>query len=58
MSKALQERRPVMIAPAASIADSLANVIASNNAYNIIRGYLDRMVRLIISDSPLLGILR
>ncbi|XP_075983189.1 uncharacterized protein LOC142981277 [Anticarsia gemmatalis] len=44
MTKALQEKKPVMIQINPTIADSLANIIASNNAFNIVRGYLDRMI--------------
>ncbi|XP_022817783.1 uncharacterized protein LOC111350432 [Spodoptera litura] len=44
MTKALQEKKPVMIQQNPTIADSLCSVIASNNAFNIIRGYLDRMI--------------
>ncbi|XP_047033517.1 uncharacterized protein LOC124640004 [Helicoverpa zea] len=44
MTRALQEKKPVMIQQNPTIADSLCSVIASNNAFNIIRGYLDRMI--------------
>ncbi|CAG4957492.1 unnamed protein product [Colias eurytheme] len=44
MTKALQEKRPVPIQLKQNIADSLSEVIASNNAFNIIRGFLDKMI--------------
>ncbi|XP_026743290.1 uncharacterized protein LOC113504968 isoform X2 [Trichoplusia ni] len=44
MTKALQEKKPVMIQLNPTIADSLSTIIASNNAFNIVRGYLDRMI--------------
>lgn len=47
MTRALQEKKPVIIQMHPTIADSAASLIASNNAYHIVRGYLDRMVRLL-----------
>ncbi|KAI8424952.1 hypothetical protein MSG28_006864 [Choristoneura fumiferana] len=44
MSRAVQEKKPVMIQAQPSVADSLSAPIASNNAYNIVRGYLDKMI--------------
>ncbi|CAB3249276.1 unnamed protein product [Arctia plantaginis] len=44
MTKALQEKKPTMIQPNSTVADSLTNTIISNNAFNIIRGYIDRMI--------------
>ncbi|CAD0203965.1 unnamed protein product [Chrysodeixis includens] len=44
MTKALQEKKPVMIQLYPTMADSLSSIIASNNAFNIVRGYLDRMI--------------
>lgn len=44
VTRALQEKKPVMIQMNPTIADSAASLIASNNAYHIIRGYLDRMI--------------
>ncbi|XP_028176540.1 uncharacterized protein LOC114364549 [Ostrinia furnacalis] len=44
MTKAIQEKKPVMIQMTPSIADSLGKIIASNNAFNIIKGYLDKMI--------------
>ncbi|KAJ0173572.1 hypothetical protein K1T71_010721 [Dendrolimus kikuchii] len=44
MTKALHEKKPVMITPNPTVADSLSAFIASNNAYNIIKAYLDRMI--------------
>lgn len=44
MTRALQEKKPVMVQLNATIADSLANNIAGMNAFNVIKGYLDRIV--------------
>ncbi|KAL0869047.1 hypothetical protein ABMA27_007364 [Loxostege sticticalis] len=44
MTKALQEKKPVMIQMTHTIADSLSKIIASTNAFNINRGYLDKMI--------------
>ncbi|KAG6455484.1 hypothetical protein O3G_MSEX009221 [Manduca sexta] len=44
MTKALHEKKPVIVKLNPTVADSVASIIASNNAYNIIKGYLDRMV--------------
>lgn len=45
MTKALQEKKPVMVQTNPSVADSLSVAIASNKAFNIIKGYLDKMVK-------------
>ncbi|CAK1550489.1 unnamed protein product [Leptosia nina] len=44
MTRALQENRPVPVQIKQNIADSLSEMIAGKNSYNIIRGYLDKMI--------------
>lgn len=44
MTRALHDKKPTMIQANPTIADSSSCLIASSNAFHIIRGYLDRMV--------------
>ncbi|XP_045533078.1 uncharacterized protein LOC123720491 [Pieris brassicae] len=44
VTKALQEKKPVPIQTKPNIADSLSEMITGTNSYNIIRGYLDKMI--------------
>ncbi|XP_061384448.1 L-threonine dehydratase catabolic TdcB-like [Danaus plexippus] len=44
MSKALQEKKPTIILVKPTIAESIADKIASNNAFHIIKRYLTKMI--------------